>query len=103
MSADHVLGHLGIERLLDLSPLVIVGMAGAALQCFKRWQGWKNFLLSVATSGFGALLVGELARGMSWPGGIAFFVAGMIGYSGGSLVDSFLERTEARIEGEAKR
>lgn len=90
--------HFTAEHIRDFVPMVAVAVFGAGLQSFHgKWRGWKNFFLSLATAGFGACLVGVLFRGMGISTDIAFFLSGMIGYSGGSLVDNLLDMTTHRL------
>jgi len=102
-------GYQGMERSMtnlfdqakEFLPMIGVACLGAVLQCFHgKWQGWKNFFISVATAGFGACLVGVLFRGMGISEDIAFFFSGMIGYSGGRLVDNMLDVTTCRLTNE---
>lgn len=93
--------HFTAEHVRDFVPMVAIAVFGAGLQSFHgKWRGWKNFFLSIATAGFGACLVGVLFRGMGISTDIAFFLSGMIGYSGGSLVDNLLDMTTHRLTNE---
>lgn len=87
-----------IESVYATLPFVGVAVTGATLQSLKgRWRGWKNFLLSNATAGFGAFLVGIAFQDLGLSQGWAFMLAGMIGYSGGSLMDEVLGVAKQRI------
>lgn len=93
--------NFSAEYVRDFIPMIAVAVFGAGLQSFHgKWRGWKNFFLSLATAGFGACLVGVLFRGMGISTDIAFFLSGMIGYSGGSLVDNLLDMTTHRLTNE---
>lgn len=75
------------EQLSAVAPFIGTALAGCLLQALKtRWQGWKNFAASAASAGFGAWLVFQLVDDVLSTGW-GIFASGMIGYSGGSLVD----------------
>ena len=91
------------DHVLDCMPLICVAVLGAVAQILRgTWQGWKNFVASIVTAGFGALLVGLAAQDFHLPDGVCYMLAGMIGYSGGSLVDRFLTVTERKIDEKLK-
>lgn len=86
------------EHLLACCPVIVVAMFGALLQTIRgKWPGWRNFLYSELAAGFGAFIAGELFHALNLPYGIIVFVAGMIGWSGGELVDLFLSATKEKI------
>lgn len=85
-------------------PFLGTALAGSVLQSLKgRWLGWKNFVLSAASAGFGAWIVLNLVPDVLSQGW-GIFASGMIGYSGGSLVDvalaAFTRRTEKVVSGD---
>lgn len=85
-------------------PFIGTALAGSVLQSLKgRWLGWKNFVLSAASAGFGAWIVLNLVPDVLSQGW-GIFASGMIGYSGGSLVDvalaAFTRRTEKVVSGD---
>ena len=79
-------------------------LAGCILQALTgRWMGWRNFTLSAASAGFGSWLVFQLVPDVLSQG-IGVIACGMVGYSGGSLVDvalaAFTRRTEKVVSGD---
>ena len=87
------------EQIAQALTLAAVAAVGASIQSVKGWRGWKNYILSVLSAGFGATILGLAAQDMGITPGWGFFLAGMIGYSGGSLVDDMLRATKGRIAG----
>ena len=86
------------EHLSAFAPFLGTAMIGCVLQALKgRWMGWKNFALSAASAGFGAHLTFQLVGDVFSPGW-GQFVSGMVGYSGGTLVDVALEVAKQYIE-----
>ena len=80
-------------------PYVGIATVGSAIQALKgEWRGWKNFFLSVFSAGFGSFVIGMSASDMGISPGWAYFIAGMIGYSGGKLVDECLSMTTSKLE-----
>ena len=85
----------------QMLPFVGVAVMGAVIRSLRgEWPGWRNFAASVLTAGFGAFVIGLAADDLGLSSGWAFFLSGMIGYSGGRLVDECLKVTTARL-GEA--
>lgn len=92
-----------IESVYATIPFIIVACSGATLQSLKgRWRGWKNFFLSNLTAGFGAFLVGIAFKDLGLTEGWAFILSGMIGYSGGTLMDNVLETAKTKIANSGK-
>jgi hypothetical protein len=86
------------EHLNAFAPFLGTAMIGCILQALKgRWLGWKNFVVSAASAGFGAWLVYQLT-GEVLSAAWGQFAAGMVGYSGGSLVDVALASFTRRVE-----
>ena len=86
------------EQLSAAAPFIGTALFGALLQSLKTgWQGWKNFTVSQLTAGFGAWLTFQLVGDVLTPGW-GIFASGMIGYSGGKLVDVMLEMFTHRVE-----
>lgn len=76
------------EHMVAAAPFVGTALAGCLLQALKaRWQGWKNFCVSAFSAGFGAWLVYWLVGSDAMSSGMGMFASGMVGYSGGALVD----------------
>jgi len=79
-------------------PFLGTALAGCILQALKgRWQGWRNFTLSAASAGFGSWLVFQLVPDVLSQGW-GIFASGMIGYSGGKLVDVALAAFTRKVE-----
>lgn len=77
---------------------IILGVAGASLQCLRGpWRGWKNFLLSNATAAFASIICMSILP-QYMPGIVSEGIAGMIGYSGGTLIDAIIDRLRNEIE-----
>ena len=75
------------EQMTAAAPFIGTVLFGCLLQAFKHeWPGWKNFTASALSAGFGAWLVFQFV-GDSLSPGWGIFASGMIGYSGGTLVD----------------
>ena len=88
-----------LTQCLDAIPFICVALAGTLVQVMHgKWPGWRNLIASMSTAGFGALLIGFVTQSLDIPDGITYFLSGMMGYSGGSLVDRLLEATERRVE-----
>lgn len=86
------------EQLQAAAPFVGTALFGCLLQTFKsRWQGWKNFAASALSAGFGAWLVSGLVGDVMSPGW-GIFASGMVGYSGGTLVDVALSAFTHKVE-----
>ena len=79
-------------------PLIGVAAVGCSIQCFKDWQGWRNFIASNLTACFGAFLVGMMSQDVGLSQGFAYGLCGMIGYSGGRLVDEAMGIAKRKIE-----
>ena len=78
-------------------PLALA-MAGATVQCLRGpWRGWRNFLVSNATAAFGGVCV-MLILPHYVDYDVAAGLAGIVGYSGGSLIDAMLDRAKREIE-----
>lgn len=87
------------EQLASAAPFVGTALMGCILQAVKtRWQGWHNFALSAATAGFGAWLLYWLVGAEYMSTGLGMFASGMVGYSGGTLVDVMLATFSGKVE-----
>ena len=86
------------EHMVAAAPFVGTALFGCLLQMLKTgWQGWRNFTVSNLSAAFGAWLVYCLVGDLFSPGwGQA--VSGMIGYSGGKLVDVALAALTHKVE-----
>ena len=80
------------QHSLDVLPMVGVAITGATLASYKKHLRWRDCLFMQAASGFGAYIFGFAAADFDIPEGVAFFVAGCIGLSGGKLMENFLRR-----------
>lgn len=80
------------QHSLDVLPMVGVAVMGATLASYKKHLRWRDCLFMQAASGFGAYIFGFAAADFDIPEGVAFFVAGCIGLSGGKLMENFLRR-----------
>lgn len=77
---------------------IILGCVGASLQCLRGpWRGWRNFLLSNATAAFCSIVCMSILP-QYMPPIVSEGIAGMIGYSGGTLVDAIIDRLRREIE-----
>ena len=77
---------------------IVLACVGATVQCFRgEWHGWKNFVVSNAAAAFGAVVVMSILPHYV-PTDVAAGVAGIVGYSGGSLIDAVLVRARKEIE-----
>lgn len=77
---------------------IALAMLGATIQCLKgEWHGWKNFIISNAMAAFGAVVVMSILPHYV-PLDVSAGVAGIVGYSGGSLIDAVLVRARKEIE-----
>ena len=86
------------EQLVGAAPFIGTALMGCILQAMKgRWQGWRNFIVSAASAGFGAWLVYQLVGDILTPGW-GHIASGMIGYSGGALVDVMLAVFTRKVE-----
>lgn len=86
------------DHLMAATPFIGTALFGALLQQLKTgWKGWRNFVVSNLSGAFGAWIVYCLVGDLFSPGwGQA--VSGMVGYSGGTLVDVALEVAKQNIE-----
>lgn len=86
------------EHMVAAAPFLGTALFGCLLQTLKTgWQGWRNFLVSNLSAAFGAWIVYCLVGDLFSPGwGQA--VSGMVGYSGGKLVDVALASFTRRVE-----
>lgn len=86
------------EHLVAAAPFVGTALFGCLLQALKTgWQGWRNFVVSCLSAAFGAWIVYCLVGDLFSPGwGQA--VSGMVGYSGGKLVDVALSAFTRKVE-----
>ncbi|MBO4311372.1 MAG: hypothetical protein J5828_00045 [Desulfovibrionaceae bacterium] len=86
------------EQLAAAAPFIGTALMGCVLQALKgRWMGWRNFAVSAASAGFGAWLVFQLVGDVLTPGW-GHIASGMIGYSGGALVDVMLAVFTRKVE-----
>lgn len=89
----------GLLEWLDQN-LIALALAcfGASVQCLRgTWHGWANFLISNLMAAFSAIICMlilphyldfELSAG----------ITGIVGYSGGTLIDALLDRMRREIE-----
>ena len=86
------------DQMHAFAPFLSTALIGCVLQALKgRWLGWKNFIVSAGCAGFGAWLVFQLTGEVlseAW----GQFAAGMVGYSGGTLVDVALASFTRKVE-----
>ena len=86
------------EQLQAAAPFIGTALFGCLIQALKNeWPGWKNFTASALSAGFGAWLVYQFvgdALSPQW----GIFASGMVGYSGGTLVDVALSVCRRYIE-----
>lgn len=77
---------------------MLLALFGASLQCLRApWRGWKNFLLSNAMAAFSCIIcMSVLPHYM--PYDVAAAIAGIAGYSGGTLIDAILDRVIRDIQ-----
>ena len=77
---------------------IVLAMLGATVQCLRgEWHGWRNFVVSNMAAAFGAIVVMSILPHYC-PTDVAAGVAGIVGYSGGSLIDAVLVRAKKEIE-----
>ena len=87
-----------LQQIYNALPLLCLATLGVIIKGLHGpWTGWKRFVSSLSTAGFGALLIGLCAHDFHLSEGMTYFLSGMIGYSGGSLVDSILAVMEKKI------
>ena len=87
------------DELQAFMPFLGTALAGSVLHQLKtRWLGWRNFITSACSAGFGAWLVYQVAGTDILNTGLGVFATGMVGYSGGSLVDVFLATFTHKVE-----
>lgn len=86
------------EHMVAAAPFIGTALFGCLLQTLKTgWQGWRNFCVSNLSAAFGAWIVYCLVGDLFSPGwGQA--VSGMVGYSGGKLVDVALVALTHKVE-----
>lgn len=85
------------EWLREYGGPVLLACAGATVQCMRGpWRGWRNLLISNATAAFGGCVC-MLILPHYVPADVAAGVAGIVGYSGGSLIDALIDRTRREI------
>jgi len=87
------------EQISAAVPFIGTALMGCLLQALKspRWPGWRNFAVSALSAGFGAWLVFQLVGDVLTPGW-GHIASGMIGYSGGALVDVMLAVFTKHVE-----
>lgn len=77
---------------------VLLACAGACIQCVRgEWRGWKNLLISNAMAAFSAIVCMSILPHYV-PHDVAAGIAGIVGYSGGTLIDAVLDRARREIE-----
>ena len=91
-----------MKRVLDwVDPTImalVLAMFGATLQCLRGpWKGWNNFLISNAMAAFSAVVCMSILP-QYMPFEVAAGLTGIVGYSGGTLIDAVLERLKKEIE-----
>ena len=86
------------EQLTAAAPFIGTALFGCLIQAIKHeWPGWKNFAASALSAGFGAWIVAQFvgdALSPQW----GIFASGMVGYSGGTLVDVALTVAKKYVE-----
>ena len=86
------------EQLTAAAPFIATSLFGCLTQALKNeWPGWKNFTASALSAGFGAWIVAQFvgdALSPQW----GIFASGMVGYSGGTLVDVALTVAKKYVE-----
>lgn len=87
----------GFEWLKSISGPLALACLGASLQCLRgEWRGWKNFIISNMMAAFSAIIcMSILPHYVNFD--VAAGVTGIVGYSGGSLIDSILARIHHEI------
>ena len=86
------------EQLTAAAPFIATSLFGCLIQALKNeWPGWKNFTASALSAGFGAWLVFQFVGDALTPQW-GIFASGMVGYSGGTLVDVALTVARKYIE-----
>jgi len=86
------------EQLTAAAPFIATSLFGCVIQALKHeWPGWKNFTASALSAGFGAWLVYQFVGDALTPQW-GIFASGMVGYSGGTLVDVALTIASKYIE-----
>jgi hypothetical protein len=86
------------EQLTAAAPFIATSLFGCIIQAIKHeWPGWKNFTASALSAGFGAWLVFQFVGDALTPQW-GIFASGMVGYSGGTLVDVALTVARKYIE-----
>ena len=76
---------------------ILLACLGATVQCLRgEWHGMKNFVVSNMAAAFGAIIVMSILPHYC-PADVAAGVAGIVGYSGGSLIDAVLVRAKREI------
>lgn len=77
----------------------LLSCAGATVQCLRGpWRGWRNLLISNAAAAFGGVVC-MLVLPHYVPADVAAGVAGIVGYSGGSLIDAVIDRVRRDLSG----
>ena len=86
------------EQMTAAAPFIGTALFGCLIQAMKsEWPGWKNFTASALSAGFGAWLVYQFVGDALTPQW-GIFASGMVGYSGGTLVDVALSIASKYIE-----
>lgn len=77
---------------------VSLACAGACIQCLRgEWRGWKNLLISNAMAAFSAIVCMSILP-YYVPHDVAAGIAGIVGYSGATLIDAVIDRLKSEIE-----
>ena len=86
------------EQMQAAAPFIGTALFGCIIQAIKHeWPGWKNFTASALSAGFGAWMVFQFVGDALTPQW-GIFASGMVGYSGGTLVDVALTVARKYIE-----
>lgn len=82
-------------------PFVGLSVAGAAVRCARfGFPGLWQFGASAVTAAFSGLLISLTLISMDVEPGIVGSAAGIVGYSGGAVLDAFLSRAIRAANGE---
>lgn len=92
-----------IEAAIDTLPFVSVALLGAVVRTLRF--GMKSvwaFVASAACAAFTSFLASMLLADYDVPYGTICTICGIVGYSGGSVIDAALARMLSKIEDKTK-